>query len=447
MRRLWLLTLTLTLLPACSPEGATVINTPPADTGPADLRSDAGPGDVPREDRFPGELPRTVDLLDAAQPDLAPDLPTEVAPDLGPPPCQSDEECDDGLPCTPDLCVDGLCVHDAPPGLCCTGHADCDDQVSCTDDKCVGGFCKHYKDDNFCCGTDADCAQPDPCESGVCVNEECTFPPVPGCCYADHECADGQAETVDLCAGHACIHSLADPPTSCETDADCPVPNECVETSCLGNLCTHAPADKPGCCGGPADCDDGQPCTADTCTAFHCGHSPVAGFVPHVEWDFDNGSLEGFKITGGSGAVTWQLSDAMAISAPWSLYFGDPGGPTLNNGKTVAGTVTTPPATLADAGPHLLRAWTFIDCEPLFSRDVVSIRVQHGAEETEVWTKEDIGGTTGLTWKEIEIDLTPLDLGGETIQLVFSFDSIDSLNNDYQGIYFDDIRVLWPCAP
>lgn len=553
-RQLIAICCSLSLIACGGGEGKNVL-VPPSQTDEAsqpDIVADIAPPDASPDLFVPVDIPVVQEVIpEVVAPDLGPDLSTDlVEVDAPAPPCQSDDECDDGQLCTTDSCVAGDCQHDAPPGLCCAGDQDCSDGVSCTDDKCVAGMCKHYQDDNLCCANDAmctddnactldrcvaetcshtfvngygctcgnyldcddglgctqdscidgqciyeavdnlagccnsdnQCADTDPVTTDLCVQHTCSNLPaskcetplhcddgnpcttdsceasgycshqaLPGCCLTSGECDDQTTLTIDICAANnTCAYSLTDPPTECGGANDCPSAGVCIESACVGGICSASAQPAGGCCIQSSTCNDDDICTADTCQNFQCQYSPVSGFVPHQEWNFDADNMDGFTVEGGGFGVTWQLASDKAISVPHSLYFGNPNGPngpTLNNGKAVAGKVATPAVTLPDITPHLLRVWAFIDCETLFSRDVVTIYVRHNGVDTPVWSKEDIGGTTGLSWKELEVDLTALNLSGKSIQLVFGFDSIDAVNNDYQGIYFDDIRLLWPCTP
>jgi len=399
--------------------------------------------------------------------------------------CWNDFMCADGNDCTLDRCTGETCSHTFLNGYGCTceNYLDCDDGLACTADSCFGGACKYELLDGNpgCCSADAQCADADPITVDLCIQYTCSnlpaLPcskpehcddqdpctgdtcaasgycgntPLPVCCHANGQCDDGSPVTIDVCSQNSCVHSFTDPPTSCVGPDDCSPPGPCAISTCLGGLCTNGVAEGLDCCIDTPACDDNDICTIDSCTTFACSHLPVAGFVAHEKWQFETGTLEGFQVEGGGNGVTWQLADAMATSPPYSLYFGNPSGangPTLANGKQVSGKAVSPTVTLPATGPHLLRVWAFIDCEPLFSVDVVTIYVRHAGQDTPVWTKVDIGGTTGLTWKELEVDLSDLGLGGQSIQIVFGFDSIDSGSNDYQGLYFDDVRLLWPCPP
>lgn len=72
------------------------------------------------------------------------------------PRCDRAEDCDDGDPCTEDLCVVGnVCDRERRSGCvtprACTRAADCDDGVPCTRDRClVTGRCDSVADDALC---------------------------------------------------------------------------------------------------------------------------------------------------------------------------------------------------------------------------------------------------------------------------------------------------------
>jgi hypothetical protein len=76
--------------------------------------------------------------------------------------------CDDGIACTIDSCVDGICQHDAS-GCECAESADCDDGNVCTDDWCDPGVyeCFHTNNTNSCDDGNT-CTQNDTCSGGTC---------------------------------------------------------------------------------------------------------------------------------------------------------------------------------------------------------------------------------------------------------------------------------------
>jgi hypothetical protein len=185
--------------------------------------------------------------------------------------------CDDGAPCTKDVCnlKTGACVSDAAPfegtgcdadgsactvgdicsvGVCKPGNkVNCDDSNACTSDSCdvkmgcqnvaVTGSCN--ADDNACTG--------DTCTGGICKSG------------APKACSDGNPCTIDACDVKTglCTFSALSDGTSCDAD---------------GSKCTDKDACKAGACvpGGPLNCDDANVCTDDGClAATGCSHSGV----------------------------------------------------------------------------------------------------------------------------------------------------------------------------
>jgi len=91
-----------------------------------------------------------------------------------------------------------------------------------------------------------------------------------------------------------------------------------------------------------------------------------------------------------------------------------------------------------------LQGTTYIDVEPLFSRDLVWIAVEIGGLDSVVWTKEDVGGTTAQAWLPFQADLS--SFAGQALRVVFGFDSVDGLENSGEGVFFDDVALVWACG-
>jgi hypothetical protein len=182
-------------------------------------------------------------------------------------PCTTTADCDDNNPCTDDWCDPGVneCFYTniADPcddgnactqndvcnaGICAGTAINCNDGISCTTDTCVAGVCQH--DDSACpCTTTADCDDGNPCTDDWCD------PGVSQCIYTNNTdpCDDGDACTTDVCTAGACVGT----PINCDDDI------ECTTDTCQDGLCQH---DASACeCTDSADCDDGNPCTNDWC--------------------------------------------------------------------------------------------------------------------------------------------------------------------------------------
>ncbi len=189
--------------------------------------------------------------------------------------------CDDGDPCTADLCLpDGGCevapvagaaCDDGDPctsgDACdalgdCAGQAlDCDDKNPCTADACdaEAGGCVHAPQAG-------DCNDGNPCTvEDTCVVGKCTGSPYP--------CSDGNPCTTDFCVGASgaavCQHAPA--PNTCDDGNPCTTGDACVAGTCVGGA--------NGCeCQSDADCDD--PPQADACVLAWSCHLATHTCIP-----------------------------------------------------------------------------------------------------------------------------------------------------------------------
>ncbi len=188
--------------------------------------------------------------------------------------------CDDGDPCTTgDVCTEGLCAGEA---------VDCDDGDPCTDDVCdETGACQHTLNAAPCDDGDP-CTAGDTCQDGVCVAGGPT------------DCDDGNACTLDTCdplvgcvslptQSPCCIGaaSICDDGDPCTDDFCDPETAACSYTNNTapcddGDACTQDDTCADGVCGGTtAVCDDGNPCTADSCNpTVGCVATPVDDGTP-----------------------------------------------------------------------------------------------------------------------------------------------------------------------
>jgi hypothetical protein len=188
-----------------------------------------------------GTVPPDTGVADTGVPDTG--LPDE---------CVSDADCDNGLVCDgAERCQAGRCVRGVA--------LDCDDGVACTVDRCVEpSGCEHVPDDARCPGSFCDGeAHCDPARG--CVSE----PPV--------VCDDGDMCTQSRCdeALRRCVHEPWRPPGAVE------VCDDGIDNTCNGLVDCADPAcvDDPSCavcepfeticddnidndCDGLVDCND-----------------------------------------------------------------------------------------------------------------------------------------------------------------------------------------------
>lgn len=221
--------------------------------------------------------------------------------------------CDDGKPCTDDICNSTLGCQTtnntapcSPTGICeigvctagacvTTGQIGCNDGNPCTTDSCdtsLGCVTTNVGDgvkcaDGNACVTDSLCAAGQ-CATGTvtdctddkpCTNDSCD--PVNGCTWLANTaaCDDKDACTTgDICKNGVCKGPTAvDPLVSCNdnnpcTNDTCDPAIGCVHTNNTdpcddSSLCTSADVCTGGSCVGTAKtCDDTNVCTTDSCT-------------------------------------------------------------------------------------------------------------------------------------------------------------------------------------
>jgi uncharacterized repeat protein (TIGR01451 family) len=192
--------------------------------------------------------------------------------------CFSDADCDDGNPCTSDVCnpITGQCQSTPVPN----GQA-CDDQNLCT----VGNTCQAGA-----CGTPVVCGGGDLCAPNVCD-------PATGACVSQPKvCDDGNPCTSDAClpATGACSFAPL-------TGSSCDDGDLCT----IGDVCTLLPGNATPICQGGPKCEDGDACTAD-----HC--DPATGACVNLPIQCDDGNPCTFDSCQNGGCVATPVADGTA---------------------------------------------------------------------------------------------------------------------------------------
>lgn len=198
--------------------------------------------------------------------------------------------CDDGIDCTDDLCDEaegcvsrpGGCPEIAlecgamrcDPALGCVfepSDGDCDDGIACTTERCVEGSCAGFTDDSVCdpghfcsadegclivpaCATDTECP-PRVCNMAYCDSGTCFYGPID----RDSACSDLDPCVSTSCVGGSCLRSAI----VCDTTVD--------SASCTRYECSRSLE-------GIASCNlvdrDGEPCrVTDACSTATCSGS------------------------------------------------------------------------------------------------------------------------------------------------------------------------------
>ncbi len=259
--------------------------------------------------------------------------------------------CEDGDFCTVgDVCDAGVCLSGAvDPEVCqCTTTSDfahledttlCTKPVTCIANVCVLGALVHCEDGN-------------PCSYDLCVAQTglCSFPTVPACCRQNEECDDGNTCTQNWCelspgpdqnmcfsknldmecddgdvctvGDHCDINSgvcVAGNIAECDDGDPCTHSDTCFSGSCVGKAldcsdndpCTQGEGCAGGACVTPtqADCSDSDVCTLDACVpGAGCTHS---GYEPFVVTESASMMLAS------GGFQTWISADAGFTAGLW----------------------------------------------------------------------------------------------------------------------------------
>ena len=358
--------------------------------------------------------------------------------------CQDDSQCGDADPCTVDVCLNNVCVHAPDPGCACTDES-CDDNNPCTSDGCVAGQCVN-KPLPDCCLTNSECNDADQCTLDACTNNKCVHTPDPTCACTPESCDDNNPCTADGCgAAGVCVHKPL--PGCCLVDSQCADDSPCTVDSCVGNVCVHQA--EEGCCLTDAQCEDGDDCTINSCVNNLCQSKvdPLCCTPTKLAATEFSAEPGGWTVES-NGLATWQLGSLQSHTAPTSYWFGNAKtGNIENEGQSSAGTATSGALALPAGEYVLMTSWVFLDVEVTPGFDQFEIRVVTAAEPEGalVWSKTALSPNQFGTWAQIKVNLTAF--AGQTIRLRYTFDSIDPINNEGQGIFIDDLWIGTSCEP
>jgi hypothetical protein len=205
-------------------------------------------------------------------------------------------------------------------------------------------------------------------------------------------------------------------------------------------------------CTSDGGCDDGNPCTEDRCDAGLCRTIPInsgACCVSEILFaeDFD-GLAADLSQTTLHGSIGWGVSKVRAKSAPASVHFGDEVSGSYATGERVAASMSLPVLDLPSDRDSRLELQIFTDIEPAneYDRFQVQASVLEGAsvvETVDLLTKSNLPTKAFKDFTTLDVDLAKLR--GKRIKITFVFDSMDEMNNAFEGVFMDDIRVILGC--
>lgn len=132
-------------------------------------------------------------------------------------------------------------------------------------EQSLSGICRY---------TAASCDDGSPCTDDLCDPEiGCTYAPILGCtsCMADSDCADGNACTTDRCEAGSCENLSAADCIPCTTASECPQAGLCMEAACVEGRCSEAVIPECGTCSTESACSDPNCADAPICVVEICG--------------------------------------------------------------------------------------------------------------------------------------------------------------------------------
>ena len=170
----------------------------------------------------------------------------------------------------------------------------------------------------------------------------------------------------------------------------------------------------------------------------------AAGSTCPYTFCFDSGTTEGWTIdnTAGNGNGLWQVNNGRSVSSAFSLHYGNGVGGNYNTGGTNAGTVTSAAIGVPTGGGNLtFDVWRQVETYGSGTWDEFAVTAVPTTGAPAVLYAVSRDGGTGGVWVPISLSLNAY--GGQNIQIVFSFDTKDAINNNFEGIWVDNVTV--PC--
>jgi hypothetical protein len=160
----------------------------------------------------------------------------------------------------------------------------------------------------------------------------------------------------------------------------------------------------------------------------------VVAFSDDMESGLASWTLTGSDGKGGPGL--WHAGTHRFNSPTRALYYGLEPGHTYNTGAANAGLATSRSISLVGVAAPRLSFRHFLQREASASYDLARLLISTNGGVS--WTL--LATYTSATVMTL-IDLDLAAYQGQTIQLRFSFDTVDSVANGYEGWVIDDVRI------
>jgi len=161
----------------------------------------------------------------------------------------------------------------------------------------------------------------------------------------------------------------------------------------------------------------------------------LGGLVLMTE-DFESGA-PGWTRTG-----LWHYSSQRYNSPATSAAYNN--GVNYNTGAANSGSLISPPIDLPLADDTLLLFNSWFQTEILNQYDVKRVEISLDGTNWTTLSQLDSAASNQLIWTQQGVDISLY--AGQPIQLRFFFDTVDSILNNYEGWYVDDVRIMTNAA-
>ncbi|MBL4577972.1 MAG: hypothetical protein JKX74_05830, partial [Flavobacteriales bacterium] len=176
---------------------------------------------------------------------------------------------------------------------------------------------------------------------------------------------------------------------------------------------------------------------------------PSIATFPYTE-DFESGTLGQFTTSNVITALTWNNSTIRGTdpghSNIRSAYFGNPADTTFSTGVVEGADLTLSCVDFSLLTDVRMSFNYFLETEALVGFDMAQVMVStDGVAFTAIADNQGIANLVDPsgTWQNLDLDLTAY-AGNPTVYVRFSFNSIDDINNTFEGFYIDDINIYVP---
>lgn len=204
----------------------------------------------------------------------------------------------------------------------------------------------------------------------------------------------------------------------------------------------------------PADsCEDGDACTENRCVEGRCAAAPMpTGTCCEIEPLFTEdfgGTTSQVTMNSDGGTVGWHVLDTRNASPPTAAYFGDVATMNYASQERVTGSAALPTIELPAYRESQLTMRMMALVETNLSYDLIAVEADVLAadgsvsETRQLMSKSDLPSSA---FSEFALVVVRLDgLEGQSVRLRITFDSVDDNNNEYEGVWIDDINVVANC--